>query len=105
MVFTYSRRPKMICPKCHEIYDDGSVYCVDCGTRLVKEKVKDAQGNPIERFSTRVKTSKPKNETDKKTKYEESSHHDNKIDILILQNKELIKQNNRIIELLEKLTR
>ena len=41
----------IICPKCHEIYDDGSVYCVDCGTRLVKEKVKDAQGNPIERFS------------------------------------------------------
>ena len=47
----------------------------------------------------------PKNETDEKTKYEEPSSHDNKMDILILQNKELIKQNNRIIELLEKLTR
>lgn len=95
----------MICPKCHETYDDGSVYCVDCGIRLVKEIAKDSQGTPIERFSTKVKTSKPKNETDEKIKYKETSPWDNKMDILILQNKELIKQNNRIIELLEKLTR
>lgn len=95
----------MICPNCHEVYDDGSLYCENCGSRLVSEKTKIKQETPIERFSTRVKTSKPKAETEENVKYMEVNSTDNKMDILILQNKELIKQNNRIIELLEKLTR
>ena len=95
----------MICPKCHEVYDDGSVYCEDCGTRLIRENVQNKHETPIERFSTRVKTSKPKVEKNEKIEYEQSNLNDNKMDILILQNKELIKQNDRIIELLEKLTR
>lgn len=106
MVFAYTLiGDNMICPKCHKVYDDGSLYCEHCGTRLVSEKNKGKQETPIERFSTKVKTSKPKTETNEKVKYKEVNMNDNKMDILILQNKELIKQNNRIIELLEKLTR
>ncbi len=95
----------MICPKCHEVYSQGSLYCENCGTRLVSEKNKNKQDTPIKRFSNKVKTSKPKMETNEKVQYKEVQMNDNKMDILILQNKELIKQNNRIIELLEKLTR
>ena len=43
-----------------------------------------------------------KKETDSQFQLSNISN-DNKLDILIIQNKELIKQNNRIIELLEKL--
>ena len=95
----------MFCPKCHEIYDDGSVYCVACGTRLVFQDPKIKQGSPMERHSSRFKSSKPDNENKVNSKYKKITSNDNKIDILILQNKELIKQNNRIIELLEMLTR
>ena len=96
----------MICPKCHEV-DDGSVYCVSCGTRLVNKDSKVKPENPIERHSSRFKSSKPKEEPKStvNTQYRQVTSADNKLDILILQNKELIKQNNRIIELLEKLTR
>jgi len=109
---------KMICPKCKEVYEDGSVFCVSCGTRLVSEDFKVSEGDPIKRHSSRFKTSKPKNEpkdvpemenkqeikkeTDSQFQLSNISN-DNKLDILIIQNKELIKQNNRIIELLEKL--
>ena len=53
---------KMICPKCKEVYEDGSVFCVSCGTRLVSEDFKVSEGDPIKRHSSRFKTSKPKNE-------------------------------------------
>lgn len=104
----------MFCPKCHEVYEDGSVFCVSCGTRLVSEEIKVSEGDPIKRHSSRFKTSKPKNEPKSEPKQEMKEQtvsqsqlgnlsNDNKLDILIIQNKELIKQNNRIIELLEKL--
>ena len=103
---------KMFCPKCKEVYDDGSVFCVSCGTRLVSEEIKVSGEDPIKRHSSRFKTSKPKNEPKQEIKKElddnpqlSSISKDNKLDILIIQNKELIKQNNRIIELLEKLAR
>lgn len=97
----------MFCPNCGKFYTDDNVYCVECGSRLVVENVKNQQGTPIERFSTRVKTSKPQNREVKEKdnrKYREVTLTDNKLDTIILQNKQLIKQNNRIIDLLEKLT-
>lgn len=99
----------MICPKCHKVYEEGNVYCVDCGKRLVKERTKKIkQESPIERHSSRFKTSKPKTETETDEEItpqvKEITPDDNKLDILILQNRELIRQNNKIIELLEKLS-
>lgn len=100
---------KMICPKCKRIYEDGNVYCVECGTRLRREKPSKNEETPIKRFSNRVKTSKPQmeeetvNQNPTKKPINELSTTDQKLDVLILQNKELIKQNKRIIELLERL--
>ena len=95
----------MKCPKCNKVYSEDNVFCVNCGTRLIDEENNLKPGTPIERFSTRVKTSKPKEVPKPKTDYEFKGTipDDNKLDILILQNRELIKQNNKIIELLEKL--
>lgn len=102
----------MKCPNCNKVYSEDNVFCVDCGTRLIDENSDLKQGTPIERFSTRVKTSKPKNEPKAEPKSEPKVEvdteikeipDDNKLDILILQNRELIRQNNKIIELLEKL--
>ena len=31
----------MICPNCHKTYDDGNVFCVECGVRLVHENLGD----------------------------------------------------------------
>ena len=93
----------MYCPRCKKYYNDDNVFCVDCGTRLEVEKSGE---NPMERFSTRVKSSKPKTNDYKKDnskKYKEISNTDNKLDTIIFQNRELIKQNKRIIELLERL--
>ena len=88
----------MICPSCKKIYCDDDVFCVDCGTRLVNDNE-----TPIERFSTRVKSSKNNNKSVKKERY--IPPNDNKMDVIIMQNKELIKQNKKIIELLEKIAR
>ena len=89
----------MICPSCKKVYNNDDVFCVECGTRLINENE-----TPIERFSTRVKSSKNNNHVEKpKTKRNYIPPNDNKLDILIIQNKELIKQNKRIIELLEKI--
>lgn len=96
----------MKCPNCNKMYSEDNVFCVDCGTRLIDEESGLKQGNPIERFSTRVKTSKPKEEPKPEVEYEVKEikiDDEDKMDILIFQNRELIKQNNRIIELLEKL--
>ena len=97
----------MYCPKCHKIYADDNVFCVDCGTRLVNA-VKDVKpANPIERHSSRFKTQVNKSEAEVNENPQKRSvpSPQDKIDILVLQNKELIRQNNRIIELLEKLVR
>ena len=100
----------MICPNCHKTYEEGNVFCVDCGVRLIPEELhfNNNRGNPMERHSSRFKSSKhPKREAEanvNKPRIELSST-DRKLDVLIMQNKELIKQNNRIIELLEKLNR
>jgi transcription initiation factor TFIIIB Brf1 subunit/transcription initiation factor TFIIB len=94
----------MKCPKCNKVYSEENVYCVDCGTRLIDDGIDIKQGTPIERFSTRVKTSKPKSEPQSNESPQlKEVKDDDKLEILILQNRELIKQNNRIIELLEKL--
>lgn len=101
----------MKCPNCNKVYSEDNVFCVDCGTHLIDDETKIKQGTPIERFSTRVKTSsKPKTDPQHKSepqpndipKFKEVND-DDKLDILIIQNRELIRQNNRIIELLEKL--
>ena len=95
----------MKCPKCNKVYSEDNVFCVNCGTRLIDEENNLKPGTPIERFSTRVKTSKPKEVPKPKTdsEFKGAIPEDNKLDILILQNRELIKQNNKIIELLERL--
>ena len=95
----------MKCPKCNKVYSEDNVFCVNCGTRLIDEENNLKSGTPIERFSTRVKTSKPKEAPKPKTdsEFKSTIPEDDKLDILILQNRELIKQNNKIIELLEKL--
>ena len=95
----------MYCPKCHKSYDDGNVFCVNCGTRLLEGEGDDRQSNPIERHSSRFKTPNSKSEVKVNPHSRPLSPPNDKMDILILQNKELIRQNNRIIELLEKLTR
>ena len=101
----------MKCPNCNKVYSEDNVFCVDRGRRLIVDETKIKQGTPIERFSTRVKTSsKPKTDPQHKSepqpndipKFKEVND-DDKLDILIIQNRELIRQNNRIIELLEKL--
>ena len=100
---------EMICPKCKKIYEDGNLYCVECGTRLRRERPSKNEETPIKRFSNRVKTSKPQideenvSEIPTKKAINELSTTDQKLDVLILQNKELINQNKRIIELLERL--
>ena len=96
----------MICPNCKKTYTEDNVFCVDCGTRLVYENNVKTKETPIERFSNRVKTSKPKTEeypNKPKDNRIELSNSDNKLDVIIQQNRELIKQNKRIIDLLEKL--
>ncbi len=94
---------RMICPKCHRLYNDDDMYCIDCGLKLVRNDVADDNSNPVEKFSNKVKTSKPQ-----KTLLNNGVDLNNllgtKLDILIIQNKELIRQDNRIIELLEKKT-
>lgn len=98
---------EMICPNCHKTYDDGNVFCVECGVRLLPESMKSNIQNPMERHSSRFKSSKPKAEAEIPSNKPsiELSPSDQKLDILIMQNKELIRQNNRIIELLEKFNR
>lgn len=98
---------EMICPNCHKTYDDGNVFCVECGVRLAPENMESNIQNPMERHSSRFKFSKPKAEPEIPSNKPriELSPSDQKLDILIMQNKELIRQNNRIIELLEKLNR
>ena len=97
----------MICPKCKKRYNNDDVYCVECGTRLVKERSSKNQETPIKRFSNRVKTSNPQKEEISQSKpkkaVKEISTTDQKLDVIILQNKELINQNKKIIELLENL--
>ncbi len=99
----------MICPNCHKTYEEGNVFCVDCGVRLIPEELHfNNRGNPMERHSSRFKSSKPAKreaESNINKPHIELSSTDRKLDVLIMQNKELIKQNNRIIELLEKINR
>ena len=58
----------MKCPNCNKVYSEDNVFCVDCGTRLIDDETKIKQGTPIERFSTRVKTSsKPKTDPQHKS--------------------------------------
>ncbi|WP_407380965.1 hypothetical protein [Methanobrevibacter sp.] len=99
MVSDYALVIKMICPNCHRIYEDGNVFCVECGVRLVPEGF--GSSNPMERHSSRFKSSKPRNGDPPI----ELSSTDKKLDVLIMQNRELIRQNSRIIELLERLNR
>lgn len=98
----------MICPKCKRRYSEGNVYCVECGTRLRREKHSKNEETPIRRFSNRVKTTKPQieesnNQAPPKREVKELTTTDQKLDVLILQNKELIEQNKKIIGLLESL--
>ncbi len=82
----------MYCPKCHSSYDDGNVYCVDCGTRLISDDEDVKKTNPMERHSSRFKTPIPKNEPEVQSNSEKMPvfKSNDKMDILILQNKELI---------------
>lgn len=89
----------MICPSCKKVYSDDNVFCIECGTRLVNDNE-----TPIERFSTRVKSSKNNRPKRPKAHNQNIPSNDNKLDVLIIQNKQLIKQNKRIIELLEKIS-
>lgn len=74
----------MYCPKCREeYYDMDDIFCSNCGTKLID--------NPVERLSMRVKSSN----VDFKD--------DLKLDTIINQNKQLIKQNEIIINLLKRL--
>lgn len=98
----------MICPKCKRRYSEGNVYCVECGTRLRREKHSKNEETPIRRFSNRVKTSKPQIEQSNNQDFprravKELTTTDQKLDVLIMQNKELIEQNKKIIGLLESL--
>ena len=89
----------MICPKCNKSYNDDDMYCIDCGVKLIEKEV--TKTKPMERFSNKVKTSKPQDNGINDVLGVNSSL-ETKLDILIIQNKEMIRQNNRIIELLEK---
>lgn len=90
----------MICPSCKKVYGDENVFCIECGTRLVD----DLFENPMERFSSRVKSSNKSRVERPVRENQYIPSNDNKLDVLIVQNKHLIKQNKRIIELLEKIS-
>ena len=82
----------MFCPECHKVYSNNNVFCVECGTKLV-DNSGDIQKSPIERLSSRVKNSS----------MDSNATADLKIDVLMKQNEEIIKQNKHIILLLERL--
>lgn len=122
----------MICPKCNKKYDNGNKFCIDCGSKLVREN-DIVQVNPsiIPQVESEIgsldvqlvnkKTSQYSQEAELADKVYKSyitnglSRLDKingrflasqtiKLDILIEQNKQLIDQNNSIIKLLEKIS-
>ena len=117
----------MICPKCNKRYDESDKFCIDCGTKLVKNRdiqsVKPQVESEIGSLDVQLvnkKTSQYKQEAELADKVYKSyitnglSRLDKingrflasqtiKLDIIAEQNRQMIAQNGKIIELLEKI--
>lgn len=118
----------MICPKCGTVYDENTNFCVECGSRLVKNEIAtvDVSKTPIVEdevgsLDVRLvnkKSSQYKQEAKLADKVYKSFVTDGisrlekvngrflasqtiKLDILIEQNQQLIEQNREIITLLK----
>lgn len=122
----------MKCPNCGKTHDSNSKFCIDCGSKLVDEKelatvnpsiipTVDPDVGSLDVQLVNKKTSQYKQEAELADKVYKSyvtngiSRLDKvngrflaaqtiKLDVLIEQNKQLIQQNNTIIELLEKIS-
>lgn len=121
----------MICPKCGKTFDKGNNFCTDCGCELVEEGIiktgqpiiptVDPNVGSLDAQLVNRKISEYKQEAELADKVYKSyvthgiSRLDKvngrflasqtiKLDVLIEQNKELIQQNYKIIELLEKIS-
>jgi len=117
----------MICPKCNKRYDESDKFCIDCGTKLIKNRdiqsVKPQVESEIGSLDVQLvnkKTSQYKQEAELADKVYKSyitnglSRLDKingrflasqtiKLDIIAEQNRQMIAQNGKIIELLEKI--
>ena len=122
----------MKCPKCNKTYGNENKFCIDCGTELIDEnKLVDITQSKKPTVESEIgsldvqlvnkKTSQYKLEAESADKVYKAyvtnglSRIDKvngrflasqtiKLDILIEQNKQLIDQNNTIIQLLEKIS-
>lgn len=122
----------MKCPKCNKIYDNENRFCIDCGSELVDEKelievnparipTVESEIGSLDVQLVNKKISQYSQEAELADKVYKSyvtmgiSRLDKingrflasqtiKLDILIEQNKQLIEQNNTIINLLEKIS-
>lgn len=117
----------MKCPKCQKTYSSESKFCIDCGVKLIDEKKAvvlkpklDPEQGSLDTQLVNRKISEYKHEANLADQVYKAyvtngiSRLDKvngrflatqtvKLDILIEQNKELISQNRKIIELLEKI--
>lgn len=114
----------MKCPKCGKIYDKGNKFCMDCGCELVEEIAVvpsvDPELGSLDTQLVNRKASQYSHEAELADKVYKSyvthgvSRLDKvngrflasqtiKLDVIIEQNSQLIKQNGKIIELLEKI--
>lgn len=122
----------MKCPKCNKIYDNENRFCIDCGSELVDEKelievnparipTVESEIGSLDVQLVNKKISQYSQEAELADKVYKSyvtmgiSRLDKingrflasqtiKLDILIEQNKQLIEQNNTIINLLKKIS-
>ena len=122
----------MKCPKCNKIYDNENRFCIDCGSELVDEKelievnparipTVESEIGSLDVQLVNKKISQYSQEAELADKVYKSyvtmgiSRLDKingrflasqtiKLDILIEQNKQLIEQNNTIINSLEKIS-
>lgn len=127
----YITGDKMKCPKCNKTYSDENKFCVDCGSELVSDNamievnpsvipIVESEVGSLDVQLVNKKASQYSHEAELADKVYKSyvtngiSRLDKvngrflaaqtiKLDVLIEQNKQLIEQNNTIINLLEKI--
>ena len=95
----------MICPKCGIVYYENDNFCVECGSRLVKNEIAaiDISKTPIVEDEVGSLDVRLVNKKSSQYKHEAklADKQTIKLDILIEQNQKLIEQNGEIIRLLK----
>jgi hypothetical protein len=121
----------MICPKCGKSYSETNRFCIDCGSRLVKNELDTVNPSLIPTVESEIGSLDVQLVNKKTTQYKQEARLADrvyksyvtdgisrlekvngrflasqtiKLDILIEQNKQLIEQNNTIIKLLKKIS-